>query len=432
MEIEKKIVIIYSRTFFPDNNGFANAAKGLVESISNLNDYRLIVMTNSGSDEQSASFLKDVKILRTWEHENFFTKVIGNNKIRRLLANLKLGWFIDWYEEYVQFRLTKKYLDDPSLGMVLFETNIYPHLGNWVSNLVPQKVVIRIHAAEDTEEYVYGGIETHKFFKNLYKKFKKKKIDSFCIKANSIVSTNMFHLDFFRDEILGGNPYLIWKKDYYGILSNTINSDAHIKLEKNHLKKNSLLPAKYCLTLGRLNEVGWIQKGFADLINAIGHLHENGSLPSDFVLVVVGEGVKKDKLDKLVQNYNLSKNILHITATSREETLHMLKNSKYVVLPSRFEGQSMFLTEAIAMGSSVITTNNTGASDIVEDGNNGFLFNAGDTEALGELLLKMEQITEMESLQFSEKSKEIYHQKFSQQSIQKQFKKLLKSIESNN
>lgn len=55
-----------------------------------------------------------------------------------------------------------------------------------------------------------------------------------------------------------------------------------------------------------------------------------------------------------------------------------------MVFPSVFEGFGQVLTEAAASGLPIISTYNTGGIEIIEEGVNGFLVNAGDKDALAD------------------------------------------------
>lgn len=69
---------------------------------------------------------------------------------------------------------------------------------------------------------------------------------------------------------------------------------------------------------------------------------------------------------------------------------------------------------------------------MVEDGQNGFLFEIGDTVALSKNLVKMQSMSNIDLLKFSEKSKKIFNERFSHEFIKTQFAKLIKSVNINN
>jgi len=62
--------------------------------------------------------------------------------------------------------------------------------------------------------------------------------------------------------------------------------------------------------------------------------------------------------------------------------LDRYKSAKIFCLPSFEEGLGLVLTEALQCGLPIIATHNTGATDIIEDGKEGFLIPPGNPEAL--------------------------------------------------
>jgi glycosyltransferase involved in cell wall biosynthesis len=69
-------------------------------------------------------------------------------------------------------------------------------------------------------------------------------------------------------------------------------------------------------------------------------------------------------------------------AELREEYLR----ASVLVLPSLLDGFGMVVSEALAHGLPVITTRNTGAADLIEQGRNGWVIDAGEVDALAERL----------------------------------------------
>jgi N,N'-diacetylbacillosaminyl-diphospho-undecaprenol alpha-1,3-N-acetylgalactosaminyltransferase len=61
--------------------------------------------------------------------------------------------------------------------------------------------------------------------------------------------------------------------------------------------------------------------------------------------------------------------------------------SDIVVLPSYYgEGVPRILLEALAMGKPIVTTNNVGCKEVVDQGYNGYLVPARDSNALAEAI----------------------------------------------
>ncbi len=91
-----------------------------------------------------------------------------------------------------------------------------------------------------------------------------------------------------------------------------------------------------------------------------------------FSLVVVGRGI----IDyELIDHYSQVLNFEFRKDISEKEKGALLANSDVLVLPSYSEGFGHVLLEALTLGTPVITTNNTGASDIFDNSECGFILN---------------------------------------------------------
>lgn len=66
----------------------------------------------------------------------------------------------------------------------------------------------------------------------------------------------------------------------------------------------------------------------------------------------------------------------------QSELFSKYEQAELLVLPSLFDGFGMVVTEAMAHGLVVVTTPNTGASELIRDGESGILVPAGDADAL--------------------------------------------------
>jgi len=70
--------------------------------------------------------------------------------------------------------------------------------------------------------------------------------------------------------------------------------------------------------------------------------------------------------------------------SSRSRVLEEMERSDVLILPSLFEGFGLVILEAMAAGLPVITTQNTGGPDVIEEEKDGFVVPAGDAEKLKE------------------------------------------------
>jgi N,N'-diacetylbacillosaminyl-diphospho-undecaprenol alpha-1,3-N-acetylgalactosaminyltransferase len=74
-------------------------------------------------------------------------------------------------------------------------------------------------------------------------------------------------------------------------------------------------------------------------------------------------------------------------STFRRDVREILSLSSVVTLPSYYrEGLPFVLMEAMAMGKPIVTTDNVGCREVVEEGRNGFLVSVKDPRALAQAL----------------------------------------------
>jgi glycosyltransferase involved in cell wall biosynthesis len=114
------------------------------------------------------------------------------------------------------------------------------------------------------------------------------------------------------------------------------------------------------------------RKGIANLFEAVAILGKSVEL------TVVGRKSTSDcpALDEALAKHKWIPSLPHA------EVLKLMQTQDVLVFPSLFEGFGLVITEAMSQGIPVITTDRTVGPDIIENGRNGWLVEAGSTEAL--------------------------------------------------
>jgi glycosyltransferase involved in cell wall biosynthesis len=74
------------------------------------------------------------------------------------------------------------------------------------------------------------------------------------------------------------------------------------------------------------------------------------------------------------------KRFIVINPLSHTELFPIIKNSKFVVLPSLIENYSNSCIEAMALGKIVIATKNTSSEELINNGKNGFLIEINNSK----------------------------------------------------
>ncbi|MXV17446.1 glycosyltransferase family 4 protein [Hufsiella ginkgonis] len=114
------------------------------------------------------------------------------------------------------------------------------------------------------------------------------------------------------------------------------------------------------------------RKGVADVFAAVEQLGDAVSL------TVVGRKVTAEcpALDQALARHTWIPSLPH------NEVLALMRQHDVLLFPSLFEGFGLVITEAMAQGTPVITTDRTAGPDLITDGVNGWLVEAGSTDAL--------------------------------------------------
>jgi glycosyltransferase involved in cell wall biosynthesis len=138
-----------------------------------------------------------------------------------------------------------------------------------------------------------------------------------------------------------------------------------------------LKPRLVCV--GRLCE----QKGQLLLVEACSKLAAKGV---DFELVLAGDGEMRPAIEALIKQHSLGAKITITGWISSQQVRDEILASRAMVLPSFAEGLPVVIMEAMALQRPVITTYVAGIPELVSHGENGWLFPAGDVDALAQVL----------------------------------------------
>lgn len=126
------------------------------------------------------------------------------------------------------------------------------------------------------------------------------------------------------------------------------------------------------------------QKGFDLLIAAAGQLWAGGLRPW---IVIAGEGPEKESLQNLAVKFGIRYNFL--LAGQVADVPAFLAALDFFVFPSRQEGRSNALAEAMAAGLPIIASNIPGNDEMIEHERTGLLAPPEDPSALARALARM-------------------------------------------
>lgn len=363
-------VLIIPVDFYPNSTGFANATLNLVNAVKKYHpEINLFVYC----DTQLKDGEKEIDGIKVYRHSHYRAKYAYSR-----------------YKEICQI------VDNENIDFILIETNTVFFLQNLLVRKYPEKVAVRIHSTADTETLLFrkGGLASRVFLQSAR---------DFMSRCKIILCTNTYHQGFIYKYFYNNNVYDMWERSHF-ILPNTVPS---VKYDS----AKSIEP--YFFALGKLSYDGYIQKGISDIIGAFYILKQKGvELP----LEIVGDGDYYEVIEKLKNKLGLDR-IKLTRKLPHDAVIEHVSNSIAVLLTSRYEGQSMFATEALSAGKPIIITNDNGMKDMIVDGYNGFTVKTGDSLDIAEKILKFSKLTEEQKQALGSNSKHIYEEKFSPKEV---------------
>jgi glycosyltransferase involved in cell wall biosynthesis len=135
--------------------------------------------------------------------------------------------------------------------------------------------------------------------------------------------------------------------------------------------------------------VGWIGrmtgvKRTDDVLDGLLRLRERGV---DACLCMVGDGPDREHVERRAHDLGIIRHCLFLGY--QDDVAPWYQAFDALVLPSANEGTPVVAIEALASGRPVVATRVGGVPDVVRDGEDGYLVELGDTEALAERLARL-------------------------------------------
>ncbi|MDD5455797.1 MAG: glycosyltransferase [Candidatus Margulisbacteria bacterium] len=176
------------------------------------------------------------------------------------------------------------------------------------------------------------------------------------------------------------------------------------------------VPDRYIFATGRLT----YNKGFDLLIKAFSLIEKKYP---ELKLFIGGSGECENELANQIMKLNLSAKIILLGRLDRLQTVSFMKNSMFVVMPSRYEPFGIVALEAMAAGKAILATNKGGPPEFVSDRKNGLLVDPSD---VGEFTEKLEEM--LGKYQIFETGNIEYAKNFSWDNISEQYIKIYRKI----
>ncbi|MBP9751315.1 MAG: glycosyltransferase family 4 protein [Candidatus Moranbacteria bacterium] len=395
-------LLIVAPDFYPTNGGYANAISNFFDCLSrDDSNIQITVFTPTpiGSN---------VEIQR------------NNVLILRFPFNRALMPFKVW--EIVAYFKIRKFLKKNAIDVVFFETAEFGLLG-YLLSISFKKVLVRIHACTETEVAIWGT--------RLYDKIHSFFIKLFLKKVKWILSTNSYHLGFYKKYFLMDDVYKIASKVFFVVPNTVVADPGNEQLTIRAVRETELFPKyeiflkqgqRIFFGLGRLNRVGLMQKGFEDLIYAVSFIKtEDEYLYNKIKIVLVGDGECRKYITNLINKLELSEAFVIISKMEHKDVLAFMHESSATMLFSRFEGLSMFALEALHSGSPLLFARSGGISDLIGDSGNGHLTDPQDIDGIKDGIKKILRSTEGEIEEMRKKSRSHFNENYASEKTIKKF-----------
>ena len=295
--------------------------------------------------------IKNIKIFTNTKNlKNKFDKKIEiiSSKFRYLdYLNLRLKYLVCLIHLYLYLKKNKNFI------VFSFQANVYCVI---ICKLLNIKIIVRSNTSP------LGW--KHNLIKKKIYKFLMKKADIFLV--NSLE---------FKKQI----------KDEYNLkakcIFNPLNKNNIIKLSKDKGRnyfKNSKKNSLRIINIGRLTD----QKDQITILKAI-KLIKN---IINFELLIIGNGYEKKNLIEFINKNNLNQYVKIISFKNNH--YRILKQAELFILSSLFEGLPNALLEASCLKKFIISTRcPSGPTEILKNGQGGFLYNTSDYIDLSKKIL---------------------------------------------
>ncbi len=152
----------------------------------------------------------------------------------------------------------------------------------------------------------------------------------------------------------------------------------------------------YLFYYGRLTA----EKGVTMLIDAFAQSKNN-----DLKLVIAGTGPLEAQLKQKIHELALGDKISMIGFSKDQELQNIIKNAKAVLMtPLWSENMPYTLLESMALGKIVVSARVGGMPEMIQEGENGFLFQAGNTQELSQKIADLQKLSDEQLKQMSNNS----------------------------
>lgn len=169
--------------------------------------------------------------------------------------------------------------------------------------------------------------------------------------------------------------------------------------------------------LGRLH----YEKGIREFMHAARELR-------NYPIIIAGTGPDEEWIDKYIEQYSLTqiKRVGWVDGKKKEQLLNL---ARVVVVPSLFyENCSLSILEAISFGRLVVATDRGGNSEIVIDGETGFLARSEDSQDLARAIKQAMKLPIIEAEKIVKRGRELVKNNHNPEKYFNELEKVYKEV----
>lgn len=279
--------------------------------------------------------------------------------------------------------------------------HVYVMCGGDIAYTLPDSINV-IYGNRNVKNKL-GILYSYLKLRSIYKRINPSSVISFTIKYSTYVMLSLFGLDAKVFVMHRSNPYISYGRINEFLSKLLFPKATALVVQTQYTRKVFMarystervivfpnpvreLPEYNCddtekiiLSAGRLIK----GKGFNDLIKIFKEIDR-----TDWKLIILGDGPERENLEKLIRDYSLERNVYLLGFTN--EIDEYLKKASIFAFTSKSEGFPNALLEAMCAGLPCVSYDClTGPSDIIEDGQNGFLVKLNDIDEFRIKLLRL-------------------------------------------
>ena len=199
------------------------------------------------------------------------------------------------------------------------------------------------------------------------------------------------------------------------VIANPV-SDAALAVSAHDYER----PFTRIIMAGRLDD----QKDYPIAIDAMKAAHEKHP---DLRLDIYGDGDDRSLIEKKISDAGLQ-NVVSLKGWT-QDILSEYEKSDLFVMSSKYEGMPNSLMEAMACGLVCVSTDcETGPSDLITDGENGFLVPVSDSTALAERIMQIAEMSKEKRSVIGTAAKDVMARDFSSEKIGRNWEELLTEV----